>query len=167
MASGPAHRSVSNIRPSPSPLPGSPHTPASSRAISGNYGSPSALRAEDETIVIELGARNLRVGPAGDALPQAVMGYGPEEQRRAGDYRRWDNGYEKDWRNRKLACDHWGEEYELWKLDLRNMDLGLVGDKLERAVREAYTKLVTITISNRKILMGFLDFYSLIPDQGG
>jgi hypothetical protein len=28
----------------------------------------------------------------------------------------------------------------LWQYDVREVDLGLVGDKLERALREAFTK---------------------------
>lgn len=111
------------------------------------------MRAEDETVVIEMGARYLRVGPAGEAHPQAIMDYGPEGQRRAGDYRRWDNGYEKDWRKRQLTCEAWGEKYELWKLDLRDIDLGLVGDKLERAVREAYTKFLLLDSRPRRLAL--------------
>ncbi|EKG11990.1 Actin-like protein [Macrophomina phaseolina MS6] len=43
-------------------------------------------------------------------------------------------GYDTVRRKRKRGQD-WGEEYELWKMDLRNTDLGLVEDKIERAVR--------------------------------
>ena len=137
----PSHRSVSSIRPGASitGAPNSPHTPL--RAISSAYGSPSALRAEEDCIIFELGARYLRAGFAGDAVPKAVIGFGPEEQRRAGDYRQWEIGYDQS----KVSVLHgqaWGEQYELWKPDLRGIDLGLVGDKLDRAVREAFTKLV-------------------------
>jgi hypothetical protein len=91
--------------------------------------------------VIELGARYFRAGFAGDAVPKAVLDYGPEEQRRAGDYRRWDVGYEKEWRKR-IQGREWGESYELWRPDLRGLDLGLIGDKIDRALREAFTKSV-------------------------
>jgi hypothetical protein len=74
-------------------------------------------------------------------VPKAVVDFGPEEQRRAGDYRKWQTGYEKEWRMR-VQGKEWGEAYELWKMDLRNVDLGLVGDKIERAAREAFTKSV-------------------------
>jgi hypothetical protein len=90
-------------------------------------------------VVLELGSRVLRVGLAGDALPKAIIRFGPEEQRRAGDHRKWHAGHHSDWRQRSLGKD-WGEDQELWKLDLRSVDLGLVGDKLERAMREAFTK---------------------------
>ena len=137
---GPHHRSVSNIRQQPTTnpaSPSSPHTPL--RTISSTFGSPSALRAEEDTIVIEIGSRYLRAGFAGHALPKAVIDFGPELQRRTGDYRKWKVGYEKDWRNR-IQHSGWGDAYELWRPDLRGLDLGLVGEKIERAVREAYTK---------------------------
>ena len=94
--SGPAHRSVSNIRPQPSINLGtsnSPQTPL--RAITSAYGSPSALRAEEDCVVIELGSRYLRAGFAGDALPKAILDFGAEEQRRPGDYRRYELDYEE------------------------------------------------------------------------
>jgi hypothetical protein len=34
----------------------------------------------------------------------------------------------------------WGKDHELWQYDVRGVDLGLVGDKIERALREAFTK---------------------------
>ena len=140
--SGPLHRSVSNIR---SPLsanagaPASPHTPL--RTVSSTFGSPSALRAEEDCVVIELGARYLRAGFAGDATPKAVVDFGPEEQRRAGNLRRWEVDY-KTTQQRASRQNGWGGSYELWKPDLRGLDLGLVGDKIERAVREVFTKSV-------------------------
>jgi hypothetical protein len=140
---GPTHRSVSNIRPSAAGIqphagaPGSPHTPL--RTVSSNFGSPSTLRAEEDYVVIEIGSRFLRAGFAGDAFPKAVIEFGPEHQRRAGDYRKWQAEYESDWKKR-LRWRKWGESHELWKLDLRNVDLGLVADKIERALREAFTK---------------------------
>jgi len=111
------------------------------RTISSAYGSPSTLRAEEDCVIIELGSRYLRAGFAGDAIPKAVIDFSPEEQRRAGDYRKWEIGYAKDWRKR-ISGKEWGDGYELWKPDLRIVDLGLVGDKVERAIRVAFTKSV-------------------------
>jgi len=137
---GPAHRSVSNIRPNANPIsPASPHTPL--RTISSTYGSPSALRAEEDCLIIELGSRYLRAGFAGDAIPKAILDFGPEEQRRPGDYRRWRSDHAKDWR-KTIQGKGYGAGYELWKLDIQEIDLGLVGDKIERAMRDAFTKLV-------------------------
>jgi Actin len=138
--SGPAHRSVANIRSPSSAHPGapaSPHTPL--RTISSTFGSPSSLRAEEDTVILELGSRYLRAGFAGDAVPKAVIDFSPEEQRRAGDYSSWEVGYV---RGRKEERS-WGEAHELWRPDLRGLDLGLVGDKIDRAVRDAFTKSVS------------------------
>ncbi|APA09878.1 hypothetical protein SS1G_05884 [Sclerotinia sclerotiorum 1980 UF-70] len=154
-STGPAHRSVSNIRPSINPqggsgTPSTPHTHL--RQISNSFGSPSTLRAEEECIVIEIGCRYVQVGFAGDAGPKAVINFGPEEQRRAGDFRRWQPGYDKAWRER-VHGKKWGEAHELWKLDLRDVDLGLVGDKIERAVRDAYTRFLLIDSRPRKVAL--------------
>jgi actin-related protein len=138
--SGPAHRSVANIRSPASGNPGapaSPHTPV--RTISSTFGSPSSLRAEEDIVILELGSRYLRAGFAGDAVPKAAIDFGPEEQRRAGDYSRWEVGFVRGRREEKS----WGEAHELWRPDLRGLDLGLVGDKIDRAVRDAFTKSVS------------------------
>jgi len=159
--SGPPHRNVSNIRPGHTGSPTSPHTPL--RPISSVYGSPSALRAEEECVVIELGSRYLRAGFAGEAVPKAVIDFGPEEQRRAGDYRQWQTNYYKSWRDR-IQGKGWGDAHELWTLDLREVDLGLVGDKIERAIRDAYTKLVvnTNTFQHHADHVPFAGIYSSI-----
>jgi hypothetical protein len=140
-----AHRTISNIRTGTthSPAgqgqsgPSSPHTP--SRAIASAFGSPSGLRAEEETIVVELGSRFVRVGFAGEPIPKAVLKLGAEEQRRVGDHRAWNVGYQDDW-IRGETGGRWGQGHELWQHDLRGLDMGLVGDKLDRLLREAFTK---------------------------
>ncbi|KAI4158451.1 MAG: hypothetical protein LQ342_007406 [Letrouitia transgressa] len=147
-------KTSTSIRPSLSHLqadPASPHTPQ--RTFSSTFSSPSlSYRAEEETLVFELGARHLSVGIAGDSFPRCRLGFGPEEARRAGDYRRWLPGYED--RVRKKRRDYtWGKDHELWQMDLRNTDLGLVEDKLERAVREAYTKYLLLDPKNRKLVL--------------
>lgn len=119
-----------------------PRTPLSRSSMPppvapGSFGSPSSLRAEDEVLVLELGSRRLRVGFAGDAAPKAAVGFGPEQARRAGDFRRWEVGRVDDWRRRA-----WGGEHELWRADVRGLDLGLVGDRMERALREAFSRCV-------------------------
>jgi hypothetical protein len=81
------------------------------------------------------------VGFAGDSAPRGVVWFGPEQQRRIGDFRDWQTDYQQDWRS-KAAGGNWGRDYELWRPDVRGLDLGQVGDKVEKAVREAYTKWV-------------------------
>ncbi|KAG9234177.1 hypothetical protein BJ875DRAFT_462283 [Amylocarpus encephaloides] len=150
---GPSHRNVVSIRSPPSTNTGvltSPHTPL--RGISSAFGSPSALRAEEDNVIIELGSRYLRAGFAGDSLPKAVVDFGPEAQRRAGDYRRWNVGYSKEWRKRTRGND-WGERHELWEPDLRNVDLGLVGDKIDRAMRDAFANHLLIDSRPRRFTL--------------
>ena len=161
-ASGPAHRSISNIRPQPTAIPGSPHTPL--RATPSAYVSPSALRAEEDCIILELGSRYLRAGFAGDSLPKAVVEFGTEEQRRPGDYRKWLGDYEGDWKKR-IRGNGWGQDNELWELDLRGVDLGLVGDKIERSVRMAFTKSVHMEglPSSTKLIMIQIPSHRLSP----
>lgn len=113
-----------------------PRTPLRSlAAVPSSFNSPSSLRAEDEVLIVEFGARKLRVGFAGDAAPKGVVTFGPEQARRVGDFRRWEVGYVDDWRKKG-----WGTEHELWRSDIRGLDLGLVGDRLERGLREAFNR---------------------------
>ncbi|TPX10567.1 uncharacterized protein E0L32_008453 [Thyridium curvatum] len=156
-----AHRSVSNIRAGGVRSPGgsgagaagpsSPHTPL--RTISSTFGSPSSLRAEEDTIIIELGARKVQVGFAGDPVPKAVVTFGPEQQRRVGDFRAWQPGghADDDWRKRGDSA--WGRDHELWQLDVRGLDLGLVEDKLERGLREAFSKYLLMDSRPRKMTL--------------
>ncbi|MCJ1275456.1 hypothetical protein MMC21_003259 [Puttea exsequens] len=129
--------------------PSSPHTP--NRAISSTFSSPSAsYRTEEEPLVFEFGARHFSAGYAGEAAPRCRMGFGKEESRRVGDYRHWLPGYEERKRVAK-KLDEWGLEAELWRMDLRGVDLGLVGDRIERAVREAYTKNLLLDAKTRRV----------------
>lgn len=81
----------------------------------------------------------MRVGFSGDVVPRGSVSFGPDQQRRAGDFRAWQADYDDDWRKRPTG-KQWGRDHELWDLDVRDLDLGLVGDKIERALREAFTK---------------------------
>ena len=153
----------STIRPGLSHLqrePGSPHTPQ--RTYSSTFNSPSAsyLR-EEEAVVFELGARHLTAGFAGDSAPRCRLGFGPEEARRVGDYRRWSPGY-ADNPKRKKAPYLWGEDHELWRMDLGNIDPGLVEDKIERAAREAHSKYLLLDSKSRRV---FLVLPSVLPHQ--
>ena len=120
-----------------------PHTPV--RGILSSTGSgfpsPSSLRADEDMLVVELGARRIRAGFAGDAVPKAVVDLGPRLLRRTGDYRVWEPGHTDDWRARAVSSPNgWYDGYELWSADVRRLDLGLVGDKIERVLREAFTR---------------------------
>ncbi|KJZ78796.1 hypothetical protein HIM_01569 [Hirsutella minnesotensis 3608] len=144
----PAHRSVASIKSGqPQGQHGSaaPNTPARSpRAISTSYSSASAIRAEDDFVIIEIGSRYLRAGFAGDSLPKATLSFGPEQQRRAGDFRAWQ-------KPGAPARDSWAEEHEIWRHDLREADLGLIGDRLDRLLRDAFTRYLLIDSRPRRM----------------
>lgn len=132
--------------------PESPRTPLA-RSTSNFYGSPGgSFRTEDEYVVFELGARFLRGGFPAESSPRCTIPFGPDEQRRVGDYRQWDPDYTQKRRKRRRGLD-WGEEYELYRMDLSHLDLGVVEDKLERAVREAYSKYFLLDPKPRRVLL--------------
>ncbi len=127
-----------------------PQTPT--RTVSSVFSSPSNYRGEEDVLVFELGARHLRAGFAGEFYPRCGLAFGPEESRRVGDYRRWMPGFE-EWRVRKRNGYDWGEDHELWRMDIRELELGLVEDKIERAVREAYSKYLLLDPKSRRLLL--------------
>jgi hypothetical protein len=141
---------ASSVRPGlrESRQPSSPHTP--SRFISSTYSSPgSTFRQEEDAVIIEIGSRGLRAGFEGDAGPQCTITFGPEESRRIGDYRSWAPG-----RNRKEEkVGSWGKQHEIWSMDLGHFDLGLMEDKLERALREAYDKFLLTDAGSARLVL--------------
>lgn len=131
--------------------PTSPHTPQ--RTFSSNFSSPAvSYRAEEDSVVFEFGSRCLRAGFAGESAPRCTLGFGPEASRRIGDYRQWSPEYETRKRKKRRSED-WGKDYELWQMDIRNVDLGLVEDKIERAVREVYSRYLLLDSKSRKLLL--------------
>lgn len=158
-ASRPALRSAASAlaaAATPGGTPASPRTPLLGRSISGysGVGSPGgSFRIEQEEYVIyELGSRHLSAGFAGESRPRCRLGFGPETGRRVGDYRSFAPGYRRKERGLKKE-EQWGEEYELFKSDLRTVDLGLVEDKLERAVRKVHTDHLQLDQKPRKAVL--------------
>lgn len=147
---------TTSIRPGLSHLqanPPSPHTPPQQRLVSSAFSSPSlSYRVEEESLVFEFGARHFSAGFAGESSPRCRLTFGPEDSRRIGDYRRWLPGFEER-KVRKRKGYEWGEDHELWRMDMRELDLGLVEDKMERAVREAYTKYLLLDSKSRKVVL--------------
>ncbi|KAI0025846.1 actin-like ATPase domain-containing protein [Xylariomycetidae sp. FL0641] len=139
-----------------------PHTPtgsSSSRPLTSSFGSPGGssgggLRAggDDDVVVLELGARRVRLGFAGDAAPKKVVTFAPDQQRRAGDFRAWEAGYADEWRERAKGRP-WSADYELWQLDCRGRDAGLVADKLDRELRDAFTKYLLTDSRSRRFTL--------------
>ncbi|KAL4945475.1 hypothetical protein BDV06DRAFT_184675 [Aspergillus oleicola] len=138
-----------------------PHTPQHQLRSNNNSfastSSGSTYRVEEDAIIFELGARWLRAGFEGESEPKCILGFGPEESRRAGDYRQWLKGTPVADDTLPLPPakpDDWTRPYELWKMDLRDVDIGLVEDKIERMLREAYnTYLLTDAGSARLVLV--------------
>lgn len=155
-------KSTSSNRPGLSHLqqdPGSPHTPQ--RGFSSTFSSPSlSYRNEEEAYVFELGARHLFAGLAGEPCPRCTLSFRPDDSRRVGDYRQWLPNTKKAIREQNES--EWGREHELWRMDLREVNLGLVEDKIERAVREAHTKYFLMDQRPRRLA---LVLPSVMPHQ--
>ncbi|KAJ6166943.1 hypothetical protein N7470_002390 [Penicillium chermesinum] len=151
---------ASNLRHSEAARPASPHTPqqqlrSGNNSFASTTSPGSSFRNEDDAIIFELGARWLRAGFEGNSSPTCVIGFGPEGSRRAGDYRGWIEGNAG---TRPLPAplnaEDWVRDYELWRLDLRQIDLGLVEDKIERVFRETYNQyLLTDAGASRLVLV--------------
>ncbi|KAK4999170.1 hypothetical protein LTR66_001740 [Elasticomyces elasticus] len=148
-----------NSRPSAAPLRpslsdvlsvSSPRTPNFNRSLSSHYGSPGSFRIEEDLLVYSFGSRHLRVGIAGEDQPRCILSFGPEQSRRVGDYRRWTPEFDNARRKGKGA---WSSEWELWDDDLRETNLGLVSDKIERCIREALLKYLLLDPKTRKAVV--------------
>ncbi|KAH9878265.1 hypothetical protein J1614_003482 [Plenodomus biglobosus] len=132
--------------------PETPRTPLL-RSFSSTFGSPGgSFRTEDEYVAVEVGARFVRTGFPGESTPRCCIPFGPDTQRRVGDYRQWDPDYAQKRRRRKRGHD-WGQEHELYRMHLPSVDLALVEDKFERAMREAYNKYLLLDPKPRRILL--------------
>jgi actin-related protein len=137
----------------PTPNVNSPRTPLLGRSVSSQFGSPGSFRSEQEDHVIyELGARHFSAGWAGESRPRCIHLYNPEDDRRVGDYRSCDPGYRR--KRRKLRKEEdWGTEHELYRTDLRSVDLGFVEDKLERVVRKIHIDYLQLDQKPRKAVL--------------
>ncbi|KAK4175722.1 hypothetical protein QBC36DRAFT_354098 [Triangularia setosa] len=151
------HRSVANIRSPHTSGNTNPSTPSSSsrHLPSSSFGSPSSLRADEDILILELGTRKLQIGFAGDACPRGTVWFTPSQLRRVGDFRDWSSESKTnvDWKTKKVTGEGWwSRDHELWEYDVREVDLGLIGDKVERALREALTKYMLIDSRPRRMV---------------
>ena len=155
-------RHAIRARPPPGPLsgaagvttsPNSPQTPLLGRSISGQFGSPGSFRSEQEDFIIyELGARHLSAGFTGEGRPRCIHLFRPEDGRRVGDYRACDPSYRRK-RRKFRSEEEWEVEYELYRTDLRSVDLGLVEDKLVRSVRKVHADHLQLDQKPRKAVL--------------
>ncbi|KAL9089798.1 MAG: hypothetical protein Q9165_005592 [Trypethelium subeluteriae] len=126
--------------------PTTPQTPLLGRSYSSALNSPSASfrSTDDEPLILEIGSRYLRAGLAGERAPRCLLDFSPNEQRRVGDYRQWlPAGTQVGGLSQPKHS--WGRDHELWRMDLSQVDLALVEDKIERAFRIASTKYLMET----------------------
>lgn len=161
-------RSVRGTTPRLADLASTPETPRTplQRGTSSLYSSPGGnFRTDDEYVVVEIGSRFLRAGFPGENAPRCTLPFGPERQRRIGDYRQYDPGNGQKRRQTKIVqgpgehndlfqarkLQQWGEDYGLYCLDITKVDMELLGDKLERAMREAYTKYFLLDSKPRRV----------------
>ncbi|KAM0718460.1 hypothetical protein Q7P37_005530 [Cladosporium fusiforme] len=136
--------------------PGSPRTPLIGRSISGQLGSPGALSREpEEHVVYELHPRYLSAGFAGEGKPRCVHRFGLQtaDARRVGDYREFMGG-PKPPSSRRRSSDQWSANYEIFRAEVRKLDLALLSDRLERAVRTIHTTYLQLdTAKPRKAVL--------------
>ncbi|KAK5714817.1 hypothetical protein LTR17_016994 [Elasticomyces elasticus] len=148
--------------------PGSPRTPLLGRSISAQFGtgSPGSFRGSEpeEVIIYELGSRHISAGFAGESRPRCILPFTPDTGRRVGDYRQYDARFDRR-RGGSGKRKDWSRDHELYStLDLRNQDLGLVSDKLERAVRTIHADYLQLAPSKDKPdLKAILVVPSLLP----
>lgn len=159
-----ASRPAPRARPSASVLatagssPRSPRTPIIGRSISGQFGSPggSFSREQEELIVYELHPRYLSAGFAGESRPRCVhrFGYQVGDGRRPGDLNEFAPGKcKKGELSMKREGKDWTAEYELFSADVRDLDLGLVEDRLERAVRAVTADYLQLDAKPRRAVL--------------
>lgn len=161
-------RSVRGTTPRLADLASTPETPRTplQRGTSSLFSSPGGnYRTDDEYVVLEIGSRYVRAGFPGESAPRCTLPFGPDRQRRVGDYRQYDPGYSQKRRQVKIAreagehddifearkLEQWGEDHGLYSLELASVDMELLGDKFERAIRDAYTKYFLLDSKPRRV----------------
>ncbi|KAI9811565.1 MAG: Actin- protein 10 [Phylliscum demangeonii] len=151
------------------PTASSPRTPDrafssssfSSPAAGAGPGGGSNSKHDDAAIVLEIRSRFLSAGLSGQSAPQCTLTFSPASQRRAGDYRQWQagppplalahaqHGRRSTSRRRRPATRI--DASELWRPDLRTVDLGLVEDKLDRALRQVLNQHLVTDAKMRRV----------------
>lgn len=108
------------------------------------------LHHSEDPLIFEIGSRLLRAGFANEGAPRCVLEWTNEVF--------WTReGY--IWGGVRDKTDGEGRG-ELWKVDLRNVEIGVVEDVVERGVRMAYNKFVSpIYISSLPSLNHLVAFW--------
>lgn len=111
------------------------------------------LRHEEDAIIVEMGSRFLRAGFEGDSTPACAVGFGREEARRVGDYRGWIKSDKSKATEPPRSVEEWSKDHELWSMDIRDLDIGLVEDKIERAFRDIYNKYILTDAGSARLVL--------------
>jgi actin-related protein len=140
------NRSRSGLAVPGATTPASPHTPLLTHSLSNQLASPGAsYRADDDTLLYELGSRSFRAGFAGDSAPRCIIPFGPDQLRRLNDFTTKPTPLRSE--------NDWARDWELWDMDIRNMNLGLIEDKIERAIRSAHANYLMLDQRPRKVFL--------------
>jgi len=133
--------------------PRSPRTPLLNRSISSQFGSPGSFRIEQEDVVVfELSPRYISAGYAGESRPRCILPFTPDGSRRTGDYGHYDKAYSQRMRKYQVKGE-WGAGHELYRVDLTDLNLGLVEDKLDRALRTIHMDHLQMDSKPRKVVL--------------
>lgn len=126
-----------------------PVTPPT-RYISSTYSTPgSTFGQEQDAVILELNSRYIKAGIEGESYPQCRYNLIPLAAKRVDDYRQHLPSYVHP----KEDLERWGDGYEFWKNDVKNMDLGLLSDNLERAVREINNKHLLVDAGTARLVL--------------
>jgi len=123
--------------------PPSPHTPTLSRALSSQYESPSLYRVEDDPLILECGARILRLGIAGESTSRVAYRVRPEDRQK---YTLFSG--------QNPVVNH-NLDWELWNYDIPNLDLEIVANTFQRVLRRILDQHVMLDIKMRSMLIIF------------
>lgn len=141
-----AHRAAQDHVKGPIARVSTPRTPRRStleRSISSQIASPGSVFAiEDDAVVYAFGARTIHAGFAGESVPRHTLRFGPEQAKRVDDYLLSDD----DCASTSPA------QWELWSLADKTYDLGLLLDKLERALRQTQNDHFLLDPKARKVV---------------
>lgn len=107
---------------------------------------------QEDVLVYELDARYFSAGFAGESRPRCILPFTPDGGRRVGDYRQYDANYVRQTRKDHLTPD-WAQNHELYTTDVRELDLELVEDKLDRALRTAMIDFLQLDAKPRKAIL--------------
>lgn len=126
-----------------------PVTPPT-RYISSTYSTPgSTFGQEQDAVILELNSRYIRAGIEGESHSQCRYNLTPLTSKRVDDYRQHLPNYTRP----KEDLEKWGDGYEFWRNDVKDMSLGLLSDNLERAIREINNKHLLVDAGTARLVL--------------